>query len=691
MELLAPAGSKEALIAAVQSGADAVYIGGTRFSARQSADNFNAAEMKEWVDYCHLRGVKVYAAVNTLIKEKEISELTEYAYELNRIGVDAVIIQDIGAAQIFKQAVPQLPLHASTQMTVHNLAGVQYLADMGFERVVLSRELSREDVEYICRNSNCEIEVFVHGALCVSYSGQCLMSSIIGGRSGNRGFCAQPCRLSYELLRKSNTVNRGHLLSTKDLALIDELRVLKDIGVKSLKIEGRLKRAEYVAAVTGIYRKYIDTEKAVSNEDRNSLLNAFNRSGLTKAYFGHQTGKKMMSVSTPGNVGDNIFGDDLKKRCRRDANFRLVGVHIGAVLKRQSALQVTMVDSDGNFVCVAGDVLAEDAVNLALDENRLKEQVTKLGGTVFFAEQVQVEIDEGISLPVSEINRVRRDAVQMLADKRIAVPERLSYPILPKEYVKKEQCVIELTAQVHTAEQAKAAVKGGIKRIFARRELIGRIKSMSEDVEIVTVLPETELDSDGTREMVDVGAVEVHYPWQALLHQGKKIYGSHRLNIFNSFSADFYSAFEEVTVSPELNLNEIKGLSKNTAVPLELIAYGRIPLMLVQNCPVKTSGVCAGGKDIFSLRDRRREEFPIMCSEGCVAKLLNSKPIFMADKIGDLKSLKIKSLRLIFTVENFGECDKIINMYKCALSSGGEDAHLPDNSFTRGHYYRGVK
>ena len=254
MELLAPAGSSAALHAAVQSGADAVYLGGSRFGARHSAENFTAEDMKKWVDYCHLYGVDVHVTVNTLIKEKEIAALQEYVKELNNIGVDALIVQDIGAAEIIKNTIPDMTLHASTQMTVTSLEGVKYLENMGFSRVVLARELSEKEIEHICKNAKAEIEVFVHGAICMCYSGQCLMSSILGGRSGNRGRCAQPCRLPYELLEKDKSAGNGYILSPKDMALVNDLGTLNKIGVASLKIEGRLKRAEYVSAVVGVYR-----------------------------------------------------------------------------------------------------------------------------------------------------------------------------------------------------------------------------------------------------------------------------------------------------------------------------------------------------------------------------------------------------------------------------------------------------
>ena len=348
MELLSPAGNAAALGAAVQSGADAVYLGGSEFGARHSAENFSLDEIKRWTDYCHLYGVQVHVTVNTLVKEKELTRLQEYVKGLSFAGVDALIIQDIGAAEIIKNTIPDMTLHASTQMTVTSLEGVKYLEDIGFERVVLARELSSEEIAYICKNTDAEIEVFVHGAVCMCYSGQCLMSSVIGGRSGNRGRCAQPCRLPYELLENGKNISSGYLLSPKDLALVNELKSLNEMGVTSLKIEGRLKRAEYVSAVVGIYRKYLDTLGVASQKDMNELLDAFSRTGFTDGYFKNNLGKNMMSYDIPGNSSENKFSEAAKQRAADNANIRKIPVNIAGVLKTDSPLEVTMYDDDGN-------------------------------------------------------------------------------------------------------------------------------------------------------------------------------------------------------------------------------------------------------------------------------------------------------------------------------------------------------
>ena len=419
MELLAPAGSSAALNAAVQSGADAVYLGGSRFGARHSAENFTAEDMKKWVDYCHLYGVDVHVTVNTLIKEKEIAALQEYVKELNNIGVDALIVQDIGAAEIIKNTIPDMTLHASTQMTVTSLEGVKYLENMGFSRVVLARELSEKEIEHICKNAKAEIEVFVHGAICMCYSGQCLMSSILGGRSGNRGRCAQPCRLPYELLEKGKSAGNGYILSPKDMALVNDLGTLNKIGVASLKIEGRLKRAEYVSAVVGVYRKYLDmlgTKKGetVSKRDMQELLDAFSRTGFTDGYFKGNLGKNMMRHDTPSNSAENRFTEEAKKRAKENANIRKIPISIMGTLKSDSPFELTFYDNDGNYAYTQGTLNAEAARQKAMDEKRLREQLLKLGSTPFECEEISVFVDDGITLPIKEINSVRRDAAEKL-------------------------------------------------------------------------------------------------------------------------------------------------------------------------------------------------------------------------------------------------------------------------------------
>ncbi len=680
-ELLAPAGSERALRAAVQAGADAVYLGGPRFNARQSADNFTIEEMKNIVDYCHLYGVLVYVTVNTLIKMKETEDLISYAKELNRIGVDGVIVQDFGAVKIFSQSVPELPIHASTQMTVTSLSGVEFLSSLGIKRVVLARELSSRKIREIAKNTDSEIEIFIHGALCMCYSGQCLMSSIIGGRSGNRGRCAQPCRLSYTLLEDGKGVFEGYVLSPKDLSLAEKLDAVKDTGSVSLKIEGRLKRGEYVAAVTSVYKKYLECGGKLTDEDKKILLDAFNRGGFTHGFFGNETGKTMMCHDNPSNVSENKFSDFAKKCAEDGANIRKIPIYMYAKATLNQPLELTLWDDNGNNATVFGESPAEVAKNRALDETRLKEQLKKLGATPFEAKSIELDIVENLSMPVSEINNTRRKAVEALSAEIIKREKREEREFVLKEE-KEKNSALELSAEVETSEQMMAAVECGISRIYVPYEIY--------DESIKSLIPKT-FDIAVTGEKINVKSDRIYVQNIADIRdfKDKEIYGGTRLNVYNSYTIDALG-LKHATVSPELNMHEIKDICKTTDAEIEVIAYGRLTLMTMANCPVKALGRCAKNGHKYSLNDRKNEEFPLLCGKNCTARLINSKPLYMADKWESLAKSGADFARLVFTTESKKECENTIKNY-IAAKNGEKVQALPENTFTRGHFFRGVE
>ena len=685
IEILAPAGSFDSVIAAVRSGADAVYLGEKAFSARSSAKNFDDEELKKATAYCHIHGVKVYVTINTIVFDDELEKLKKAIISAAEADVDALIVQNMGVARLAHMLVPDLALHASTQMSIHTASGVKALYEMGFKRVVLAREMSKKEIEKCCEIP-VELEVFVHGAICMCYSGQCLMSSILGGRSGNRGRCAQPCRLPYDLLENGKTVKSGYVLSPKDMALVNDLGTLKRIGVTSLKIEGRLKRAEYVSAVVGVYRKYLDKDGNVSKKDMQELLDAFSRTGFTDGYFKGNLGKNMMSHDTPSNSAENKFTDEAKKRAAEDANIRKINTGIMGTLNIDAPLELTMYDNDGHYAYAQGTLKSEKALHKPMDEKRLRDQLSKLGSTPFECDDINITIDDGITIPIKEINSVRRECCESLINQRQMREKgrELDFEI---EHSNRKNTNIILTCEVSDEEQFKAAVKNNIKRIYAPNDLVGRLKDVPDDVEIISksadIFCEENIKTDG----VLVSSPAAIYKYK---DKDKEIYGNFRLNVFNSQTAQHYGNLKTVTLSPELNLHEIADLCENTNANLEVIGYGHIPLMMMKNCPIKAMGKCQKGKMIYKLKDRKREEFPIVCSKGCIAKLLNSKPIFMADKIADLKKLKINSIRLIFTVEKFAQCDKIIDMYKRALNGEKNVQSMTENTYTRGHFYRGV-
>ncbi len=672
MELLAPAGSFDAVVAAVEGGADAVYIGGKEFSARSGAENFENNEITAVVRYCHLRGVKVHVAANILVKEKESARFLEYMSFLNSAGVDAVIIQDIGMAKLTHERYPDLPLHASTQMTAASLSAVNYLAKMGFSRVVLARELSAEEISYIAGNAAIETECFVHGAICMCYSGQCLMSSIIGARSGNRGMCAQPCRLPYEFSHGK----KGYLLSPKDMSLIDCLRELDASGVTSLKIEGRLKRPEYVSTVVSVYRKYIDSPGNVSRRDKEILLNSFSRSGFTDGYFKGALGAAMMSYEIPGNTAENKFEDIAKVHRRHEIDIR-------CRMKKGECFLVELSDCLGHRVSAASDEKVAKAENRPIDESRLKEQLLKLGDTVFTAAEVAIEADDDAFIPVKVINETRRRAAKLLEEKILTMPLRRENSRITKAKSSMEFPPM-LIASVSNAEQLKAAEDAGVEIIYIPRGLAKLANKC--DTQYVIKLPQI-CDNDEKWDIPAGFGVLISNIGQEEIYSNCKKYGNFRLNITNSASAEVFDGYEAVTVSAELNLADIGRISANVAK--EAIVYGKLPLMIMKNCPVRAlTGKCGSGKG-YSLKDRMGEEFSFSCDEACHSIILNSKNIYMADKLAEVTKTGISRLRLEFFDEDYQTAKAILAEYAKVLE--GIAACSPkENTFTRGHFYRGI-
>ncbi len=673
VELLAPAGGVGALKAAVMSGADAVYLGADRFSARKGADNFTLSELSGWIDFCKLRNTKVHLAANTLIKERETADFLEYIKEAYKAGIDALIVQDIGMAQAVKQLIPELPLHASTQMTVSSAEGVNELCKMGYERVVLARELTLDEIKKIRANTDAELEVFVHGALCFCYSGQCLMSSIIGQRSGNRGMCAQPCRLPYELVKNNKTVKSGYLMSPKDLCLLDDVCEMAKIGIDSFKIEGRLKGAEYVASAVRAFRKVLDGQ-VLTDDDLSSLKNAFNRSGFTKGWFGGA--KDMMSGKSPSNVADGKVSREVLEYTKDNANFRKRSVNIFAELKKDTPLSVTMIDESGECATAVGEIPAQTAIQSPLTEERLIAQLKKLGAEVFEADSCEVSIDDGVTIPISEINAVRRKVSAELS-KLIVKRERREIEIPRFDYHKKTEKEVYLTAVCSKPEQAITCLESGIERVAVPVEMLEKTKI--NDERIISLMPGV---GAGCKAPTD--AVMVMNIAQIEKNRGKKLYGGFRLNVTNSFSEEVFKDFETVTLSPELNLKDIKEMKD--IGECEVIAYGKLPLMIMRNCPAKAAGICKG-EGGYSLKDRRGEIFDIMCHKGCISELNNAKPIYMADKVGDLINSGVSCLQLWFTDESCDEIKRIIDNYKDGIKGVIKESHT---DFTRGHFYRGM-
>ena len=503
------------------------------------------------------------------------------------------------------------------------------------------------------------------------------MSSIIGGRSGNRGMCAQPCRLPYEVFGE-----KGYFLSPKDLCVLSHIKELKKMGVASLKIEGRLKRKEYVSAVCGIYRKYIDSPKPVEKADMDELLEAFNRSGFTDGYLSDKLGRHMMSYENPSNIGENKFSPRAKDQAREDANFRTTGIYISAQLKNGEPLKLSCYDLEGNYAEVIGDTAAQVAVNKAMTEERLCEQLEKLGNTPFFAESVEIDLDEGITLPVSQVNNVRRELCKKYEELRCTRRELHKHParsLKTPEFSGETKIICQVT----TEEQAKVCIEKGITEIYADTALANKLYRQYEDLNIIAKLPPVFRD-DREYEKPETCGILISNIGQ--YDENKDCYGDFRLNITNTATVDFYRNLKRVTLSPELNIRELEPVSEGC----EIIGYGNLPLMVMENCPLKALGRCHKFKNNTFITDRMGEKFPLKCNEGCTLEILNSKPVYIADKPEIIKKLKIDAIRLIFTVENGEKCGTIIDMYKKMIEGeGGEPPY--ENTFTRGHFYRGTE
>ncbi len=694
-ELLSPAGSFEALIAAVQNGADAVYLGGTAFSARAGAGNFDNDALERAVKYAHVRGVKVFVTLNTLIKQSELSRALEFAQFVYEKGVDAVIIQDLGLASLIKKAIPNLALHASTQMTIHNVAGAKMLEKLGFKRVVLARELTHEQIKQIKEQTKLELEIFVHGAICQSYSGQCLLSSILGGRSGNRGRCAQPCRLPYELKKENKSLKKGYLLSPKDMCLLSHISQIKKMGIDSLKIEGRLKRAEYVATVTRIYRKYLDEPKQADNNDIQTLLNAFNRSGFTDGYYTKRTGADMMSFKSGSNISDEKFDKDIKNTFAENANFRRVKVEGIASLKTGRRAEFTLKDADGNVVTSYGEEVKE-ASNTPLSYERVYAQLSKFGSVPFELTDLKLEMDDNVTLAVSEINALRRSACDMLIKTRENTKREETGASSIGYIIGKNNGQNELVVEARTYEQAMAVLAYEPDMLCAPQSVIKKIGAYNGKTQLVVKTDAIiNNENEGIYENISTDAISCSSIAQLYaLKEKHKLYGDYRLNVYNEASIGFYleNGFDRVTLSPELSLKDISLLSQSARSVCDVLVYGHLPLMTMKNCVIKASGgKCDKGADGYYLTDRKNERFHVLCqSQSCTNLLLNSKPIYMADKLYDLLKIGIKRFVIMFTIEDAQTCGKICEQYLRAMHGEKVKNIIGENNFTRAHFYRGV-
>ena len=684
VELLAPAGGSDSIAAAVRSGADAVYVGLKDFSARQSAKNFTAEELSEAVGYCHLHGVKLYAAMNTLLFDTQLDGFAKTAELAADMGVDAFIVQDLGGAAIIRQLIPDAPLHASTQMTIHTPYGAELAKRMGFRRVVLSRELSKERIAEIC-SVGIETEVFVHGALCMSVSGQCMMSAMIGSRSANRGRCAQACRLPCSDM----SGEEYYALSLKDLSLIYHVDELRDIGVTSFKIEGRMKRPEYVAAAVGAFRRAIDGREF----DTARLEAVFSRSGFTDGYFTGKTGSDMFGfrtkkdVSSAADVLPSIAAEYRMEKAEYTADF-------GVVLKEDKQSEITASVKLDNGEVITVSALGEPpqrALNRPATAEQIQAQLSKLGGTVFRLGNVTADIDDGVMLPASAINELRRSAVAALG-------ERITAAHTP-QYTKKELHSIPTNPERHRGGPKLRAFVYNTdlpENIFELAdEVIIPLKSAEHFMKrfpdmldrIILATPRFTLDEAMLSKKLSVlreaGFSRLYCGnishIETADRYGFSVHAGFGLNCTNSRAAEELVSLGacDIEASPEMKLTQISHLS--SSAPIGLVVYGRLPLMLVRNCPLKAKTGCKGCRHL--LYDRKNKAMPVLCSDGC-AEIFNADILYMSDKAAEYDFADFAVL--YFHEETPDEISDILGDFR------GRGKTLP-SGFTRGLYYRGVE
>ena len=668
-EILAPAGSLESVYAAVRCGADAVYLGGKEFSARGNATNFTEDELKEAVSYCHLNGVSVHQAINTIAFDKNFSDVLKVAVRSAEIGVDAFIIQDLGVFSLIKNALPSMPLHASTQMTIHSVDGAKKAMDMGFSRVVLSRELSLKTIEEICKLS-VEVEVFIHGALCMSVSGQCFMSAMIGGRSANRGLCAQSCRLPF-----SADKSDYYALSLKDLSYIPEIHSLVNAGVKSFKIEGRMKRPEYVASAVNAVKNALSGERY----DMSVLKAVFSRGGFTDGYLKETLGRNMFGIREKEDVvSAKDYFPEIRELYRRDTGRREISFSLKA--RENEEMKLTAF-CDKKEVTVSGDV-PKKAENKPSDEKFFKEKLSKLGGTPFIPDEINCDIEDNIFVPASAVNDIRRKAVEEIS---LLLTENKKH-IINKDVLKNGERYIPekppyIRVSVKKAKQTEG-ISDKVKEIILP---LSEYEKVDASDKILLALPRFITNEESVRETLlkakEKGFSHIYCNNIAHLETAKNLgficHAGFGMNVANSYSLDMIKDMGamDTELSFEMKLSQISSLSGD--IKRGIIAYGRLPLMLTRNCPIKSQVGCKNCKKI--LTDRKGENFPVYCY-GDYAEILNCNILYLGDKKDEIKAVDF--MTMLFYDESAEEINKAVDDFFSEKN--------PPRDFTRGLYMRGV-
>lgn len=747
LELLAPAGSLKTLKAVIHAGADAVYLGGSMFGARAYANNFNEEELLEAIRFGHIHGRKIILAVNTLLKEYELGQLYDYLHPYYEAGLDAVIVQDMGVMEFIKTHFPNLPIHTSTQMTITNVEGARLLKEQGVERVVTAREMSLEEIQRIHDEVGVELESFIHGALCYCYSGQCLFSSIIGGRSGNRGRCAQPCRLSYEVLQGEKSLTGHHatpILSLKDMCTLPFLYELADHGVYSFKIEGRMKTPEYAAGVVSIYRKYMDSyldgsRIPVEKKDIRALLELGNRGGFTNGYYYHHNDSDMLSgESASHNKSEGILQDNIR---REYVDTELKEKIKGKLILNKECPAKIEVQYGKIKVSYQGDMVLV-AQNRPLTEEVVTEKITKTGNTPFVFEKLEVTMDDDIFMPVNQLNQLRRGALEALEEALLKPYERTLPELVEtssaetdrqttgnaiKEKQISGQSLSQASGQqsagsstevrvlIEDAEQLPAVLKADFVdtvyldcMLYTRENLI---RKLSEDIDRVhasgkkafyvfpfifrqqtslfyeKIMPELKklpLDGIMVRSLDEIAFIK---EWG---NENWQMVSDSNLYTYSNEAAEYFYrlGMMQDTIPVELNRKEILRRENSRS---EMIIYGRLPLMITAQCIHKNTLGCMHQPDVLTLKDRYSVHFPVknFCPE-CYNVIYNSLPVCLFKEDATVKKIAPAAVRLSFTIETEEETEQILTIYGDIYKNGGILGQLPMEC-TNGHFKRGVE
>lgn len=679
IEILSPAGSFESLVAGIRCGANAVYFGGKGFNARRNAGNFDEEEFRKAVEYVHERSAKAHVTLNTLVSDDEFDDALEMIKHVCDCNADVLILQDLGLAQLAKKSAPQVQRHASTQMSVQTAYGINLLEEMGYTRAVLPRETSLEEIKNIKSKTNIELEYFVHGALCMCVSGQCYLSAMLGSRSGNRGLCAQPCRLPFAA--ENGT---GHDLSLKDLSLAENLDELEKAGIASAKIEGRMKRPEYVAAAVTACKNAVGGKRDIDIDF--ALRAVFSRSGFTKGYYEGKIGRDMFGTRMKEDVvsAKEVF-PMLQRLYDRETPLIPVDLYLTVIEGEKVSLSAAALGVN----CYAeSDCIPEKAVNKPMTEDTLKQRLAKCGGTPFYANEIEIDMDPGLIVSAGVINGLRRQVLEGILEKlKINKPKKFNYQDIEFKEHKAEK--MKTYIRLDSIEQLPDDLSSIDTVYLPLNTPVEKIKRVSEKVNVGVEIPRGIFGSadkvyEKLENLVNEGiyiAYCTNLDGVAMARKlGMDMHTGFTLNVYNSMSLETLENLGvlQATASVELTLSKLKKLGGN--IPRGIIAYGNIPLMLTKNCPVKNGKTCDKcGRNSY-LTDRMGIKFPVICTNGC-SEVLNSRPIYLADRMKEIENMDF--ITLYFTKETKSQVQNVINAYK--------NQEKPTMEYTRGLYYRGVE